>query len=126
MRRAAYCGWRRPRSDVRIRFAGRNRSRPFVKDQERADGDEEKAERVIPSQRLLQVQHREAGEHHQRDHLLHGLELRRHQAKVMKTLEANSISIGSSVGEIVGIDVLFAKCRAAQWSGYPVPSFDII
>src|SRR5258705_13651011 len=29
-----------------------------------------------------------------------------YQAKVMKTLEANSIRIGSSVGETVGIDVL--------------------
>src|SRR5438552_16642539 len=29
-----------------------------------------------------------------------------YQAKVMKTLEANSNSIGSSVGETVGIDVL--------------------
>src|SRR6185295_8167386 len=29
-----------------------------------------------------------------------------YQAKVMKTLETNSIKIGSSVGEIVGIDVL--------------------
>ena len=50
-------------------------SRPFVKNQKRAGGDEGKAERVIPAQRLLQVQHRESGEHHQRDHLLHGLEL---------------------------------------------------
>src|SRR3977135_3178422 len=40
-----------------------------------------------------------------------------YQAKVMKTLEANSISIGSSVGETVGIDVFFANCRAAQGSG---------
>src|SRR3954468_8233877 len=50
-----------------------------------------------------------------------------YQAKVMKTLEANSIRIGSSAGETVGIDVLFIKCRAAQGSGrYPVPCFDII
>jgi hypothetical protein len=35
----------------------------------------------------------------------------------MKTLEANSIRIGNSAGETVGIDVLFAKYRAAQWSG---------
>ena len=56
---------------------GAANSPPFVKDQKRADGDEQKTERVIPAQRLLQIQHREAGEHHQRDHLLHGLELRR-------------------------------------------------
>jgi hypothetical protein len=31
---------------------------------------------IVPAQRLLQVQHRESGEHDQRDHLLHGLELR--------------------------------------------------
>ena len=55
---------------------GAQRLAPFVEDEERAGGDEGKSERVIPAQRLLQVQHREAGEHDQRDHLLHGLELR--------------------------------------------------
>jgi hypothetical protein len=40
-----------------------------------------------------------------------------YQAKVMKTLDANSIRIGSSVGETVGIDVLLQKCGAAQSSG---------
>ncbi len=33
-----------------------------------------------------------------------------YHAKVMKTLEANSIRIGRMVGEIVGIDILL------QWS----------
>src|SRR4029450_10025799 len=53
------------------------RSRPFVKDQKRADSDQQKTQRVIPRQRLLQIQDREAGKPHQRDHFLHGLELRR-------------------------------------------------
>src|SRR5262245_45048695 len=49
-----------------------------------------------------------------------------YQAKVMKTLEANSIRTGSSVGETVGIDVLLQSivqfnCRIR----YRVPGFDI-
>src|ERR1700682_278473 len=48
---------------------------PFVENQERACSDEGKAQRVIPAQRLLEIQHREAGEHDPRDYLLHGLEL---------------------------------------------------
>ena len=50
---------------------------PLVKNEKRPRCDQRKAEAVIPAQRLLQVQHRESGEHDQRDHLLHGLELRR-------------------------------------------------
>src|SRR5882724_5439014 len=44
-------------------------SRPFVKNQKRTGGDQRKPEPVIPPQRLLQIQNREAGEHDQRDHL---------------------------------------------------------
>ena len=36
-----------------------------------------KADRMIPGDRLLEVKHREAGEHQEGDDLLHGLELRR-------------------------------------------------
>jgi hypothetical protein len=46
----------------------------------------------------------------------------------MKTLETNSIRIGSSVGEIVGIEVLLQKCRgsiAGRGTPFPVSiSFD--
>ena len=46
----------------------------------------------------------------------------------MKTLEANSIRIGRSVGEMVGIDVLFANVARANTSGAEPGSirFDII
>src|SRR5436305_7355222 len=51
-----------------------------------------------------------------------------YQAKVMKTLEANSIRIGSSEGEMVGIDCPLANVpRANNPARNPLPSaFDII
>jgi hypothetical protein len=50
-----------------------------------------------------------------------------YQAKVMKTLEANSIRIGNIVGESVGIDVLLRNVvRLNRRGRYPVPTFDSI
>src|SRR5258706_15386371 len=43
------------------------KSRPFGKNQKRTDSDKQKTQRGIPPQRLLEIQDREAGEHHQRD-----------------------------------------------------------
>ena len=48
-----------------------------AEDEECAAGDERKAHYVVPGDRLLEIEDREAGEHDQRDHLLHGLQLRR-------------------------------------------------
>src|SRR5690242_15977962 len=48
---------------------------PLVKNQKSAERDRGKAERVIPAERLLQIEHREGREHGQRDHFLDGLEL---------------------------------------------------
>src|SRR5437899_10850114 len=52
-------------------FAARLRPlRPFVKNQKCAGGNQRKPQSVIPSERLLEIQDGEAGEHHQRDHFL--------------------------------------------------------
>ena len=47
-----------------------------MKDEERAGRNQRKSDRVIPSRRLLQVQHRETGKHDQGDPFLNRLELR--------------------------------------------------
>src|SRR5438132_4768410 len=46
-----------------------------AKDKEPARRDQGKADGVIPGDRLLQIENREAGENEERDHLLDGLEL---------------------------------------------------
>jgi hypothetical protein len=51
--------------------------RLLEEDQPRGDHDQAEAGPVVPLQRLAQVRGREGREHHQRDHLLHALELRR-------------------------------------------------
>src|SRR5882757_492732 len=49
---------------------------PLLEHEERAGRDQRKANEVIPAERLLQEDKREAREHQQRDHLLNGLQLR--------------------------------------------------
>src|SRR5215210_4938643 len=46
-------------------------------DEESAGSDQREADEMMPADRLLQVQHRKAGEDQERDDLLHGLQLRR-------------------------------------------------
>jgi len=48
-----------------------------AKDEECTRRDQGKPDALVPSQRLPEIRRREAGEHDQRDHLLHRLELRR-------------------------------------------------
>src|SRR5258706_8688885 len=55
---------------------------PLLKYEKRSERNERKSDRMVPAERLLEVQHREGGEHHERDDLLHGLELRRRVDRV--------------------------------------------
>src|SRR5664280_342026 len=48
---------------------------PLVKHEKRAGRDQREADALVPGDRLLEIEHRETGEHQERDHLLHGLEL---------------------------------------------------
>jgi hypothetical protein len=132
-----------------------------VKNEKRAKRDQRKAQPVIPAERLLQIQDRKAGEHHQCDDFLRGLELRRavdgtapaigrhrqpifeernaqltmiasgsqtslnfrwpYQAKVMKTLEANSIRTGKTEDEMAGMDILSKNPMPNGKARKPVP-----
>src|SRR3954468_11302781 len=53
------------------------RALPFLKNEKRASANERETDQMIPADRLLQIDQREAREEEQRDHLLHRLELRR-------------------------------------------------
>jgi hypothetical protein len=48
-----------------------------AKDEKSARGDQGKTDGVIPGYRLAQAERRKSGKHHERNDLLHGLELGR-------------------------------------------------
>src|SRR3954470_13390484 len=50
---------------------------PFLKNEKRASANQRETDQMIPADRLLEIEQRKSGEDQQRDHLLHGLELRR-------------------------------------------------
>src|SRR5947207_15841411 len=70
-------------------YSPENSPLPFLKYEERASGNQREADEVIPADRLLQVDERKAGEHQQRDHLLHRFELRCRIDGIAETVRRN-------------------------------------
>src|SRR5690242_1137910 len=62
---------------------------PFLKNEIGASTNEREADRMIPAERLLQIDQREAREDDERDHLLHGLELRRRIDRIAIAIRRN-------------------------------------
>src|SRR5258708_35685747 len=71
-----------PYHELRKRGTSARGTLPLLKYEKRSQRNERKSDRMIPAERLFEVQHREGGEHRERDDLLHGLELRRRIARV--------------------------------------------